>query len=62
MERPDRTVSAWRKSTYSGSDGGNCVEVAAAADRVLVRDTKHREGTALAFAPAAWHRFLPGLK
>lgn len=62
MERPDRTVSAWRKSTYSGSNGGNCVEIAAEAERVLVRDTKHLDSAVLAFSPAAWGRFLPGLK
>jgi hypothetical protein len=29
----------WRKSTYSGGNGGQCVEVAASG-RVLVRDSK----------------------
>ena len=55
-------MSAWRKSTYSGSNGGNCVEIAAEAERVLVRDTKHLDSAVLAFSPAAWGRFLPGLK
>lgn len=30
----------WRKSSYSGSGGGDCVEVAAARDAVYVRDSK----------------------
>lgn len=30
----------WFKSSYSGSDGGNCVEVAAGLDAVYVRDSK----------------------
>jgi hypothetical protein len=27
MEGTDHFVTAWRKSTYSGGNGGNCVEV-----------------------------------
>ena len=34
--------SSWRKSSYSGSNGGECVEVATAG-AVLVRDTADRE-------------------
>ncbi|MFJ4718296.1 DUF397 domain-containing protein [Streptomyces luteogriseus] len=30
----------WFKSSYSGSDGGNCVEVAVSLDAVYVRDSK----------------------
>lgn len=30
----------WLKSSYSGPDGGNCVEVAAGPDTVYVRDSK----------------------
>jgi hypothetical protein len=52
----------WRKSSYSGNGGGNCVEVADQAARVLVRDTKDRTGPVLRFAPAAWRRFAAQLK
>lgn len=49
----------WRKSSYS-DNGGECVEVAA-ADHVLVRDTKQdRTGPVLRFAPEAWRRFTEG--
>ncbi|UXI81792.1 DUF397 domain-containing protein [Streptomyces vinaceusdrappus] len=34
----------WFRSSYSGSDGGNCVEVAAALDAVYVRDSKAMGG------------------
>jgi Domain of unknown function (DUF397) len=34
----------WFKSSYSGSDGGNCVEVAADLDAVYVRDSKVVDG------------------
>jgi hypothetical protein len=37
----DLTNAEWRKSTYSGSNGGNCVEVAANLPGVVaVRDSK----------------------
>lgn len=36
----------WRKSSYSGSNGGQCVEVCFAPDRVLIRDSKYRRGAA----------------
>jgi Domain of unknown function (DUF397) len=51
--------ATWRKSSYSGGNGGNCVEVGAQpqAARVLVRDTKDRQGPVLRFTPGAWQRF-----
>ena len=54
----------WRKSSYSGNGGTDCVEVGAraAADRVLVRDTKDRGGPVLGFSPAAWRRFAARAK
>ena len=52
----------WRKSSYSGANGGDCAEVAAAADLVLVRDTKDRAGATLAFAPTAWCEFAAKVK
>ncbi|MEW2490582.1 DUF397 domain-containing protein [Streptomyces sp. NPDC048411] len=30
----------WFKSSYSGSDGGDCVELAVGLDAVYVRDSK----------------------
>lgn len=54
---------AWVKSSYSGSQGGNCVEVA--GDRrglVLIRDTKDREGAVLGFRAASWRRFAGEIK
>ena len=54
----------WRKSSYSGGNGGDCVEVGApaVANRVLVRDTKDRRGPVLAFSPQAWRRFAERVK
>jgi Domain of unknown function (DUF397) len=52
----------WRKSSYSTSNGGNCVEVGNDTQRVLVRDTKDRSGSALRFSPAVWRRFAERVK
>jgi hypothetical protein len=50
----------WRKSSYSGANGGDCVEVAS-VDGVTVRDTTYRDGVALAFSTGAWAAFVTGL-
>jgi hypothetical protein len=52
----------WRKSTYSGSNGGGCIEVANHGRRVLVRDTQNRSGSVLRFGSAAWLRFTDRVK
>ncbi|WP_326556351.1 DUF397 domain-containing protein [Micromonospora sp. NBC_01796] len=55
----DLTGTRWRKSTRSGAQGGNCVEVADnLPGRVFVRDTKDRDGGTLAFGPVAWRAFV----
>lgn len=43
----DLTNAKWRKSTYSTSNGGNCVELADAAGAVAVRDSKDPDGPVL---------------
>lgn len=48
------TALTWFKSSYSGSEGGACVEVAASANQVHVRDSKVSDGPTLQLAPAAW--------
>lgn len=55
----DVTSARWRKSTKSGNNGGDCVEVADNLPGVvLVRDTKDRDGGTLFFPPAAWRAFV----
>ncbi|WP_073381342.1 DUF397 domain-containing protein [Nocardiopsis flavescens] len=49
---------AWRKSTYSGNQGGNCVEVADTPDLHAVRDSKTPGQAPLAFDRAEWQAFL----
>jgi hypothetical protein len=51
----------WRKSSFSGANGGACVEVAS-AEQVLVRDTTDRDGATLQFTAAAWQEFARRLR
>jgi hypothetical protein len=51
-------MDQWTKSSYSGGRNPDCVECRAEESRVLVRDTRHREHGALAFAAAEWRAFL----
>ncbi|MER5338224.1 DUF397 domain-containing protein [Micromonospora sp. NPDC002717] len=58
----DLTGARWRKTTRSGPDGGNCVEVADNLPGVVaVRDSKDPAGPVLAFDPAAWRAFVSGV-
>jgi hypothetical protein len=57
-----QTAGNWRKSSYSGADGGECVEVAGTAGTVMVRDTKDSNGDALHVPAGAWRAFLVTMK
>ncbi|MEU8674161.1 DUF397 domain-containing protein [Streptomyces sp. NPDC048560] len=48
----------WFKSSYSGNEGGDCVEVATCPHAVHVRDSKDLAVPALALSPAAWVSFV----
>lgn len=53
----------WRKSSRSGNNGGNCVEVADnLPSTVAVRDSKDPMGPALVFRPNEWISFINGAK
>jgi hypothetical protein len=52
----------WRKSSYSGNSGGQCVEVGNAAHLIAVRDSKDTDGARLAFGREAWEAFAASLK
>jgi uncharacterized protein DUF397 len=55
----DLTRADWRKSSYSSSNGGNCVEVARnLPGMVAVRDSKNPKGPALVFSREEWQAFL----
>ncbi|MEV8638195.1 DUF397 domain-containing protein [Streptosporangium sp. NPDC051023] len=65
----------WVKSSFSGDNGGECVEVAELkdvvdgpghkaghADVIAVRDSKDPNGPKLFFTPAEWEAFLNSVK
>jgi hypothetical protein len=55
----DLSRAVWQKSTYSGGNGGQCVEVARnVPGLVAVRDSKDPDGPRLAVTPAQWRAFL----
>jgi Domain of unknown function (DUF397) len=58
----DVTAVLWRKSSYSGDNGGACVEVGTAGPTVAVRDSKHPDGLLLAFTADTWNAFTAQLK
>jgi Domain of unknown function (DUF397) len=58
----DVTGIAWRKSSYSGSNGGACVEIGTAGPAVALRDSKHPDGPLLAFTADTWQAFIAQLK
>ncbi|MEU9210017.1 DUF397 domain-containing protein [Streptomyces sp. NPDC048415] len=49
---------AWFKSTYSGGEGGECIEVAAAPGTVHVRDSKASARAQLTFRSSEWAAFV----
>lgn len=53
---------SWRKSSYSGNNGGNCVEAGSIPGRVLVRDTQAQAGAVLKFSAASWRVFVGQVK
>ena len=58
----DTIDSPWRKSSYSGTSGGACVETASGAGVILARDTTDRAGFALIVPADVWARFTDSLK
>ena len=53
----------WRKATYSGNGGSDCVEAGnTGKGTVVIRDTKNRDGVTLRIPADAWARFTSTLK
>lgn len=53
----------WRKSSYSGANGGGCVEAGNRRDGVMIRDSKLGDASpVLAFSVEAWRRFAEQVK
>ncbi|WP_214408845.1 DUF397 domain-containing protein [Sphaerisporangium fuscum] len=59
----DLNSAAWRKSSHSGGDGAQCVEVAVNLPRaVAVRDSKNPDGPVLFTTPTQWKNFISSIK
>jgi len=58
----DLSGAQWRKSTKSGPNCDNCVEVAFVENAIAVRDSKDPDGPVLVFTPAEWDAFIGGAK
>jgi hypothetical protein len=59
----DVTNVRWRKSSFSGGNGGNCVEVGQDSDgTILVRDTKDRAMMPHRYTSAEWRAFVAGVR
>ena len=52
--------AGWRRSSFCYS--GECVEVNAAQDMVLVRDSKDPQGGILRYAPEQFAAFIRGIR
>ncbi|MFB7756022.1 DUF397 domain-containing protein [Streptomyces sp. NPDC056121] len=56
-------LSGWRKSSYSGSEGGSCLEVLDHHPAgIPVRDSKTQKGPALVFSSTGWSSFITAVK
>jgi hypothetical protein len=47
----------WRKSSYSGSNGGNCIEITTGPGTVAIRDSTDPHGPVLSVTGQDWKRF-----
>ncbi|MFD3511646.1 DUF397 domain-containing protein [Streptomyces sp. NPDC058657] len=59
MRPIDLSAAAWRKSSYSNQDGGECLEVSDGFAAVIpVRDSKLPHGPVLVFPATRWATFI----
>jgi uncharacterized protein DUF397 len=60
--RVDLTQAQWFKSTRSGPNSDNCVEVAFIDEAIVVRDSMNQDGPVLIFTADEWDAFVGGAK
>jgi len=59
MTRHDLSAATWIKSSYSDSNGGNCIEIAPGFPAAVpVRDSKTPDGPTLLVSRQAWSAFV----
>lgn len=61
MSDAERASLTWLKAQLSGSNG-QCVEIASAADKVAIRDSKDPDGPILIYTSAEFKAFLHGAR
>ena len=58
-----KDAPTWRKSSFSGANGGQCILVGNIPQHVAVKDTKQNgTGAVLRFSPASWRAFIHEIK
>lgn len=62
MRSIDLSAVTWRKSSYSNTDGGECVEVCDTLHAPAVRDSKTPDAPALVLRAAAWSSFVTAVR
>ncbi|MFR9673321.1 DUF397 domain-containing protein [Streptomyces sp. TR02-1] len=63
MPTIDLSPVSWRRSSYSNSDGGQCVEVSDDFGAVIpVRDSKVPDGSVLVFPAVGWGSFISAIR
>ncbi|GAA3003391.1 hypothetical protein GCM10010519_39320 [Streptomyces lactacystinicus] len=63
MQNVELSGALWCKSSYSGDNAGECIEVAPGFPGLVpVRDSKDPGGPALVFAAAAWGSFVAAIR
>ncbi|MDB4873268.1 MAG: putative regulator [Gemmatimonadales bacterium] len=62
MLEHDLSRAVWRKSSRSGSTGGECVEVARLDQHQAVRDSKAPHGGNLLIDSSSWTAFMTRVK
>ncbi|ARF53004.1 DUF397 domain-containing protein [Streptomyces gilvosporeus] len=63
--KPDLNQADWVKSSYSGGNGGQCVEYSKTfvhSGTVPVRDSKHPQSSVLIFSVSEWSSFVSAVK
>ena len=59
----DLSAATWVKSSYSGTNGGDCIEVAPGFPGLVpVRDSKNPQGPVLVINRSAWLSFIGAVR
>lgn len=57
------SAATWIKSSYSGTNGGDCIEIAPGIPGIVpVRDSKNPTGPVLLIQRSAWAVFVAGVR